>query len=56
MFQTKICEKWQQKAKDELNEKDKERDNAVQALREWALQQPWLKTPTGIVFNIMFST
>lgn len=35
------------KALEELNEDPKEREGAVQALREWAGQQPWLKTPTG---------
>ena len=38
------------KAKEELNElNDKDRALAVQTLRQWALQQKWLKTPTGLV-------
>ncbi|XP_060585300.1 alpha-tocopherol transfer protein-like [Ruditapes philippinarum] len=53
-FRSKLNQKWKQKALDELNEIDKERDGAVQALREWSLQQPWLKTPTDTEFLIRF--
>ena len=45
-----ICtlkEAWQKKARDELNEDAVERLPSVQALREWAHLQKWLKTPTG---------
>ncbi|XP_045175858.2 alpha-tocopherol transfer protein-like [Mercenaria mercenaria] len=53
-FQTKLNKKWQQKAKDELHEDDKELDGAVQSLREWALQQQWLNTPTDTEYLIRF--
>ena len=35
-------------AKDELHELDSDRAAAVQAFRQWVLEQnPWLKAPTG---------
>lgn len=37
-----------QKAQRELNEDPKEREGAIQTLREWVDQQKWLKTPTGM--------
>jgi len=36
-----------QKATRELNEDPRERLGTLRTLREWAEQQPWLKTPTG---------
>ncbi|XP_052224863.1 alpha-tocopherol transfer protein-like [Dreissena polymorpha] len=43
------------KAKEELNElNDKDRALAVQTLRQWALQQKWLKTPTDFGFLLRF--
>lgn len=43
------------KAKEELHElNDKDREGAVQALRKWALEQNWLKTPTDFEFLLRF--
>jgi hypothetical protein len=39
----------QKRAKKELNEDEKNRAGAVETLREWAKQQPWLKTRTGLI-------
>jgi hypothetical protein len=36
-------------AEEELGEKASERLVAVQTLRDWALQQKWMKTPTGML-------
>ena len=48
-YRCTLKEEWLKKARDELNEEEIERLPAIQALREWILQQKWLKTPTGIV-------
>ncbi|KAL5021460.1 hypothetical protein ScPMuIL_000615 [Solemya velum] len=42
------------KAAKELNEDPKERDSAVQTLREWLQQQKWLRTPTDSPFLLAF--
>ncbi|KAL5021459.1 hypothetical protein ScPMuIL_000614 [Solemya velum] len=42
------------KAMKELNEDPKERDSAVQTLREWLQQQKWLRTPTDSCFLLAF--
>lgn len=49
-FVSKLDEKWKKKAAEELNEEEKEVDGSIQALREWVLQQNWLKSPTGTGF------
>ena len=47
-------EEAKKKAKKELNElNDTDRLLAVQAFRQWILQQKWLKTPTGMIFKSM---
>ncbi|KAL4229352.1 hypothetical protein ACF0H5_012391 [Mactra antiquata] len=54
-FVSKLDEASKKKAKDELNElNDKDRALAVQAFREWILQQKWLKTPTDFGFLLRF--
>ena len=47
-FRSTLDEASRKKAKDELHElNDKDTVLAVQTLRQWVLQQDWLKTPTG---------
>ena len=47
-FQSILNDASKKKAKDELNElNDEDRKLAVQTLRQWVLQQDWLKSPTG---------
>ena len=36
-----------ERAGKELNEDEKNRDGAVETLRDWVKQQHWLKSPTG---------
>ncbi|XP_045191555.2 retinaldehyde-binding protein 1-like [Mercenaria mercenaria] len=43
-----------QRAKDELNEDEKNRQGAVETFREWVIQQQWLKTPTDTRFLLRF--
>ena len=52
IFPTDSCHRpldkeWLANAKEELHEDEKERQSAIESLRSWALQQKWLKTPTG---------
>ena len=48
-FESTLNEVSKTKAKDELNERnDEDRKLAVQTLRQWILNQDWLKTPTGM--------
>ena len=43
-----LDEAGKKKAKEELHEQnDKDRELAVQSLRQWVLQQKWLNSPTG---------
>ena len=42
-----LDEKSLEKAKKELNEDPKNRLGAVEAFRQWILQQPHIKCPTG---------
>ncbi|XP_052817590.1 alpha-tocopherol transfer protein-like [Mya arenaria] len=54
-FVSKLDEASKKKAKEELNEiNDKDREMAVQAFREWILQQKWLRTPTDFAFLLRF--
>lgn len=54
-FVSKLTEAGRKKAKEELNEiNDKDRVLAVQSLRKWVLEQPWLKTPTDFEFLLRF--
>ncbi|XP_045191877.1 alpha-tocopherol transfer protein-like isoform X1 [Mercenaria mercenaria] len=54
-FISKLDETSKQKAKEELNERnDKDRELAVQTLRQWILEQDWLKTPTDFQFLLRF--
>ena len=44
-----------QKAKEELHElNDADRALAIQTLRQWVLQQNWLKSPTGNMLCILY--
>lgn len=43
-----------ERAKKELNEDEKNREGAVQTLREWVMIQPWLKCPTDTNFLLRF--
>ena len=47
-FVSLLDETGKKKANEELHEQnDKDRELAVQSLRQWVLQQKWLKSPTG---------
>ena len=46
-----IDEETQRKAKDELNEDQKDRMGAIETLRNWVLQQSHLTCRTGNRFN-----
>lgn len=51
MSGTYVCtldEETLQKAKEELNEDPKQRASQIETLRQWVLQQPHLKSRTGI--------
>lgn len=55
LFVSKLDDASKKKAKDELNElNDKDRELAVQSLRQWVLQQKWLKSPTTFDFLLRF--
>ena len=47
MFVSALDDQSKKKAKDELNENEKDRLGAVQSFRSLVLQQDWLKTRTG---------
>lgn len=49
-----LDEKSKQKARDELNEDEKNRAGAVETFREWVKQQNWLKSPTDTRFLVRF--
>ncbi|XP_053378166.1 retinaldehyde-binding protein 1-like [Mercenaria mercenaria] len=53
-FTGTLDEESQQRAKKELNEDEKNRAGAVDTLRQWAMQQKWLKTPTDTKFLVKF--
>ncbi|XP_053385624.1 alpha-tocopherol transfer protein-like [Mercenaria mercenaria] len=54
-FISKLDEEGQRKAKEELNElNDVDRQIAVQTLRQWVIDQDWLKTPTDFAFLLRF--
>lgn len=47
-FFSVLDEAAKKKAKEELKElNDRDREIAVQTFRQWALDEDWLKTPTG---------
>ncbi|CAH1786086.1 unnamed protein product, partial [Owenia fusiformis] len=50
----KLEPKWAKKAKDELNEDPKERDAAVDQLRQWIKQQPHYSVCTDSIFLLQF--
>ena len=50
-YSCSLCETSLKKAKKELNEDPKERLGAVQALRNWVIQENWISTPTGEIFT-----
>ncbi|KAL4235165.1 hypothetical protein ACF0H5_006803 [Mactra antiquata] len=51
----KLDQKSKEVAKIELKElNDKDREIAVQTLRQWVLDQPWLKSPTDFEFLLRF--
>ena len=51
-----LSEKSIKKAKKELNEDPKERNGAVQTLKEWIEREPWLHAPTGTCAMYMLFT
>ncbi|KAH3827203.1 hypothetical protein DPMN_129133 [Dreissena polymorpha] len=54
-FVSQLCDSSKQKAKEELGERNA-RDTviAVQTLRQWVKEQPWLRTPTDFAFLLRF--
>lgn len=51
-FKSKLDHRSREKAREELGESEKDRLGAVQSFRSLVQQQPWLRTPTGMVLYI----
>ena len=53
-FVCKLDDQSKKKAREELNENEKDRLGAVQSFRSLVLQQDWLRTRTGKIMTKLF--